>query len=66
MDPVEQKSLEIIRQAVDKILNINAVLKRRIQTEFDEKRELFFEILRRIALANTRSNLLYNDLFSNY
>lgn len=62
MDSNEQKGLEIIRQAVDQILNVNSNLKRRNKKEFDKQRELFMQIIQQLEAISTRSSLLYADL----
>lgn len=62
MDSNEQKGLEIVRQAVDQILNVNSNLKRRTRKEFDKQRELFLQIVQHLEGVSTRSTLLYADL----
>lgn len=62
MDNNEQKGLEIIRQAVDQILNVNSNIKRRNKKDFDKQRELFLQIIQHLEAVSTRANLLYADL----
>lgn len=62
MDSNEQKGLEVIRQAVDQILNVNSNLKRRSKKEFDKQRELFMQIIQQLESISTRSSLLFADL----
>lgn len=62
MDSNEQKGLEIVRQAVDQILNVNSNLKRRTKKEFDKQRELFLQVIQHLEAVTTRSTLLYADL----
>lgn len=62
MDNNEQRGLEIIRQAVDQILNVNSNIKRRSKKEFDKQRELFVQIITQIEAVTNRGTLLYADL----
>ena len=62
MDPNEQRSLEVVRMAVDQILNVNSNIKRRNRKEFDKQRELFLQIIQKLELVTTRSTLLFADL----
>lgn len=69
MDSNEQRGLEVVRQAVDQILNVNANLKRRTRKEFDKQRELFIQIIHQLEGVTNRSTLLFADLkidFSTY
>jgi len=69
MDSNEQKGLEVVRQAVDQILNVNANLKRRTRKEFDKQRELFIQIIHQLEAVTNRSTILFADLkvdFSTY
>ena len=62
MDPNEQRGLEVVRMAVDQILNVNSNIKRRNKKEFDKQRELFLQIIQKLELVTTRSTLLFADL----
>lgn len=62
MDANEQKGLDVVRMAVDQILNVNSNIKRRNKKEFDKQRELFLQIIQRLELVTTRSTLLFADL----
>jgi hypothetical protein len=69
MDSNEQRGLEVVRQAVDQILNVNANLKRRTRKEFDKQRELFIQIIHQLEAVTNRSTVLFADLkvdFSTY
>jgi hypothetical protein len=69
MDSNEQRGLEVVRQAVDQILNVNANLKRRTRKEFDKQRELFIQIIHQLEAVTNRSTILFADLkvdFSTY
>jgi hypothetical protein len=69
MDSNEQRGLEVVRQAVDQILNVNANLKRRTRKEFDKQRELFIQVIHQLEAVTNRSTVLFADLkvdFSTY
>ena len=58
-----------IQNAVDKILNVKTVTKRKKKNESEKKRELFFQIIQSIDELHIRQNLLYADIrvdFSSY
>lgn len=66
MENNEQKSLEIIRELVDRVLNVNSQIKKKKVIRFDKEKDLFFDVLQRIDKLNTRNNLLYQDLQLDY
>lgn len=58
-----------VQNAVDHLLNIKSVAKRKKKTENDKKRELFFELINNIDQINLRQSLIFADLrvdFSTY
>lgn len=58
-----------IQTAVDGILNVNSVAKRKKKNESEKKRELFFQIIHSMEEMNVRQNILFADLsldFSSY
>jgi len=58
-----------IQNAVDKLLSIKSITKRKKKSESDKKRELFFQIIQSIEELHVRQNLLYIDInvdFSKY
>jgi hypothetical protein len=69
MDVNEQKGLEVIRQAVDQILNVNSNIKRKAKKDFDRQRDLFLQVITGLEAIHTRNSLLFLDLrvdFSTY
>jgi hypothetical protein len=50
-----------VKSAIDNILKINSVLRRKKKTESDKKRELFVQIINNIESTNIRSTLAYTD-----
>lgn len=58
-----------VQNAVDHLLNVKSVAKRKKKTENDKKRELFFELINNIDQINLRQSLIFADLrvdFSTY
>lgn len=58
-----------IQNAVDKLLNVKTIAKRKNKAESDKKRELFFQIIQNLEELNVRQHLLYADInvdFSKY
>jgi hypothetical protein len=58
-----------IQSAVDQLLNIKSIAKRKKKSDNDKKRETFFYTINTIEELNIRQNLLYADLkvdFSSY
>lgn len=51
-----------IQNAVDKLLNVKTVAKRKKRNESDKKRELFFTIVQNVEEILVRQNLLYADI----
>lgn len=69
MNLKEEKSFDVIRQAVDQILNVNCVLKRKNKREFDKEREFFLQVVQQLDFVTNRSNLLFAEIkvdLSNY
>ena len=69
MDVNEQKGLEVIRQAVDQILNVSSNIKRKAKKDFDRQRDLFLQVITGLEAIHTRNSLLFLDLrvdFSTY
>lgn len=66
MDSNEQKGIEVIRQAVDQILNVNSNIKRKTKKEFDKQRELFIQVINHLEQVNVRATILYADLRLDY
>ena len=66
MDSNEQRGLEVIRQAVDQILNVNSNIKRKTKKEFDKQRELFIQVIQHLEQVTVRSNILFADLRLDY
>lgn len=58
-----------IQTAVDGILNVKSVAKRKRKNDSEKKRELFFQIIHSMEEMNVRQNILFADLsldFSSY
>jgi hypothetical protein len=58
-----------IQNAVDQVLNVKSITKRKKKSDNDKKRELFFLIIQSIEEINIRQTLLYADMridFSTY
>jgi hypothetical protein len=58
-----------IQNAVDHLLNVKSVAKRKKKNENDKKREIFFQLINSIDQINVRQALLFADLrvdFSTY
>lgn len=58
-----------IQNAVDQLLNVKSVAKRKKKNENDKKREIFFQLINSIDQINVRQALLFADLrvdFSTY
>lgn len=58
-----------IQTAVDNILNVSTIVRRKKKTESDKKREIFFQIITAIEEIQVRQNLMFMDLkldFANY
>ena len=58
-----------IQNAVDHLLNVKSVAKRKKKNENDKKREIFFQLINSIDQINVRQSLIFADLrvdFSTY
>lgn len=58
-----------VQNAVDKLLNVKTITKRKKKGDSDKKRELFFQIIHDIEELHVRQNILYADIkidFGNY
>lgn len=58
-----------IQNAVDKLLNVKSVAKRKKKNDSDKKREIFFQIIQGIEELHVRQHILYADMkidFGNY
>jgi hypothetical protein len=65
----DQNEFRQIQNAVDKLLNVKTIAKRKKKGDSDKKRELFFQIIQNIEEIHVRQNLLYADIkvdFGNY
>lgn len=51
-----------IQNAVDKLLSVKTVTKRKKKNESDKKRELFFTVVQNVEELLVRQNLLYADM----
>jgi hypothetical protein len=64
-----EESLSQIQIAINQILNVKSLIRRKKKTQGDKKRELFISIINSIEQIITRQNLMYADLqldFGNY
>jgi hypothetical protein len=58
-----------IQNAVDQLLNVKTVTKRKKKSEIDKKRELFFQVIQTVEELHIRQSLMFVDLkidFSHY
>lgn len=58
-----------IQTAVDAILNVKSIAKRKKKNDSEKKRELFFQIIHSMEEMNVRQSILFADLtldFSSY
>lgn len=58
-----------IQTAVDNILNVSTIVRRKKKSESDKRREIFFQIMTAIEEIQVRQNLMFIDLkldFANY
>ena len=51
-----------VKSAVDAIIGINSVIRRKRKADDDKKRELFVQIINRLEESNARSNIAFYDL----
>ena len=64
-----EQSLTEIQLAINEILNVKSLIRRKKKTQLDKKRELFISIINSIEQITNRQNLMYADLqldFTNY
>lgn len=63
------KEFREIQNAVDKLLNVKSITKRKKKGDSEKKRDLFFQIIHDIEELHVRQNILYADIkidFGNY
>lgn len=66
---MEDNKFRQIQDAVDQLLNVKSIAKRKKKSDNDKKREMFCLIIQSIEEINVRQNLLYADMridFSTY
>lgn len=64
-----KNEFEQVQNAIDKLLNVTTVVKRKKKNEIEKKRELFVQIMNSLEEIIIRSNIIYGDLavdFSSY
>lgn len=64
-----EQELTEIQLAINEILNVKSLVRRKRKTQTDKKRELFISIINSIEQLINRQNLLYADMqldFTNY
>ena len=64
-----EQGLTEIQTAINEILNVKSLIRRKKKTQLDKKRELFISIINSIEQITNRQNLMYADLqldFTNY
>ena len=64
-----EQGLTEIQTAINEILNVKSLIRRKKKTQLDKKRELFISIINSIEQITNRQNLMYVDLqldFANY
>jgi hypothetical protein len=64
-----KNEFEQVQSAIDKLLNVTTVIKRKRKNEHEKKRELFAQIINSLEEIIIRSNIIYGDLavdFSSY
>ena len=64
-----EQGLNQIQIAINEILNVKSLIRRKKKTQLDKKRELFISIINSIEQITNRQNLMYVDLqldFANY
>lgn len=64
-----EKELTEIQLAINSLLNVKSLVRRKKKRQVDKKKELFISILNSIEQLSTRQNLMYVDLqldFSEY
>jgi len=66
---MEENKFREIQNAVDQLLNVKSIAKRKKKSDNDKKREMFFHIIQNVEEINVRQTLLYADMrvdFSTY
>jgi hypothetical protein len=64
-----EQGLSEIQTAINEILNVKSLIRRKKKTQQDKKKELFISIINSIEQITNRQNLMYADLqldFTNY
>ena len=64
-----EQGLTEIQTAINEILNVKSLIRRKKKTQLDKKREIFISIINSIEQITNRQNLMYADLqldFANY
>jgi hypothetical protein len=64
-----EQSLSEIQTAINEILNVKSLIRRKKKSQVDKKKELFISIINAIEQIATRQTLMYADLqldFTNY
>lgn len=64
-----EQELTEIQLAINEILNVKSLLRKKRKSQTDKKRELFISIVNSIERLITRQNLMYSDFqldFANY
>ena len=64
-----KQEFDQVKTAVDKLLNVTTVIKRKKKNQSEKKRELFVQIINSIEEIIVRSKLVYGEMmvdFSNY
>ena len=64
-----EQELTEIQQAINEILNVKSLLRKKRKTQTDKKRDLFISIINSIERLVTRQNLMFTDFeidFANY
>jgi hypothetical protein len=62
MEKKEENGVEIIRQTVSKLLNVDASVKRKAKKEFDKQRDLFLQVIQQLESLNIQSALAHTDI----
>lgn len=57
-----EKELTEIQQAINSMLNVKSLVRRKKKKEADKKKELFVSIINSIEAVTNRQNLMYIDL----
>jgi len=57
-----EQALTEIKLAINEILNVKSLMRRKKKTQSDKKRELFISIINSVEQLINRQNLMYVDL----